>query len=210
MYHFAVDILGKKISTIFTIFIKKNFHYIAISIRNPQNFVKGPRTQAHQAYAIIRPCVRLSIIRHLNYIKQQKWVVVVGLSPIVCLWDQGLQLEYPPRRSFKGSYSEITRVSKKNTKNSVRIGRHVLPGIEPGTSLLLVLSSESLRQRVMATKMGELSLRYRIKCLLSCSQTTLNATPKQFFIHIALIQSYIQLINQLTNRFSCSVFFTAC
>ena len=33
---------GKKISTVFTIFIfKKNFHFIAISPQNLQNFVKG-------------------------------------------------------------------------------------------------------------------------------------------------------------------------
>ena len=78
-----------------------------------------------------------------NEMKAEEGVVgrlVVSLSPIIRLWDLGLQVECPPWGSCKGSQPVFPRVSEKTTDNSERLGRQARPGFEPGTSRLPVLS----------------------------------------------------------------------
>ena len=73
---------------------------------------------------------------------------VIGLNPIECSRILGLwRRECSPcgEGGFpKGSYPTFTRISKKTTENSERLGRQARPGIEPGISRLPVLSAEPL------------------------------------------------------------------
>ena len=67
--------------------------------------------------------------------------LVVGLKPIVRLWDLDLLGACPPRESFKGILAKNYANFEENTENSERLDRQARPGFEAGTFRLLVLSS---------------------------------------------------------------------
>ena len=71
--------------------------------------------------------------------------MVVGLRPVVVLWDMAYRESALLGGLSKKSLSIFRQISEKITENFKRLGRQAYSGIEPITSDLRALSGEPLR-----------------------------------------------------------------
>ena len=133
----------------------------------------------------------------MKYFKKSQ-LLLLGLRTVVYRMTQAYGWDALRGVFSKGAQLVFMQVSEISTEISVRLGRQEQPGMEPGTSSLLVLERR-IAQLLVRPRMNNLTSMPYPGPLMQ-QPASLTTAPKKVSTHIELSITSIRLYNQIIKQ----------